>query len=675
MSAPYQQAPEQRSLQPRLEHRLQWAFGAVLLWRLLFPFFDSPLQHLFSDPARHWSNGGRFFTPDLIGAGDPFLYQLWIYLLRLVSGGEQPIVLLGCGLLCAAMPYGWYRALRELLPRRQALAGGVIIGVIPAFIGIYAYFMTETLLLTLTGFAFWATLRATRKRTLAAFALASVLWAAATFTRSIALPMALVCLGMLWLMQRQRLVKALIAAGLCTLFALPAGWHARSTLGFFAPLGNLYLSRIYSASGKRNISINAGPLGAWGFGTPSFYNPTFYPFSDWSSAREGTAYITIDVTRGRASWLAEKRRIEGLRSFPWWRQYEENVIYLLFGQSWPDNDPNALSGLATVWTRWLWPPLMLLVAWGVWRRAYRGWEWLLPACALGMLLSLAVQRDGIIEGRYRKPIDPLLVAAAIVLYYRTRTHQSPQCGGPMPSYDQSFFDYVNASATAAAQRIVPMLQQQLAPDSVLDVGCGQGAWLAVWHSRGVHDLAGVDGAYVDRERLLFAPQRFYPHDLSQPFDLGRRFSLVQCLEVAEHLPPGDAGTLLDSLTRHGEVIVFSAAPPGQGGHDHVNERSYDYWRALFLERGYVAVDLLRPRILADAAIDPWYRYNTLLYVNRSALTSHGGTLQASLIPAGRAVPDLAPLAYRLRKRLVSQLPVSLMTAMARIKERLTRGAA
>src|ERR1019366_8621079 len=160
-------------------------------------------------------------------------------------------------------------------------------------------------------------------------------------------------------------LKALLAAGLFTLFALPAGWHARSTLGFFAPLGNLDLSRIYSASGKRNISINAGPLGAWGFGTP-----TFYPFSDWTSAREGTAYITIDVTRGRASWLAEKRRIEGLRSFPWWRQYEENVIYLLFGQSWPDNDPNALSGLATVWTRWLWPPLMLLVAWGVWRRAY-----------------------------------------------------------------------------------------------------------------------------------------------------------------------------------------------------------------------------------------------------------------------------------------------------------------
>jgi SAM-dependent methyltransferase len=516
-------------------------------------------------------------------------------------------------------------------------------------------------------------LRAARKRTLAAFALASALWVCALFTRSIALPMALACLGSLWITQRQRLAKAFTAVAFFVLLAVPAGLHARSTLGFFAPLGNLYLSQIYSASGMRNISINAGPLGGWGFGTPSFYNPTFYPFSNWTTDRTDTAYINIDVLRGRATWLAEKKRIEALRSFPWWRQYAENLIYLLFGQSWPDNDPNALSGLATVWTRWLWPPLMLLVGWGALRLRYRRWDWLLPLCALGMLASLALQRDGIIEGRYRKPIDPVLVAAAIVLYYRTRPGQASGQAQQMSSYDQSFFEYVNASAGAAAQRIVPLLQQQLAAASVLDVGCGQGAWLAVWQRCGVEDLVGVDGSYVDRSRLLFAAERFYPHDLAQPFDLGRSFSVVQCLEVAEHLPASSAATLIDSLIRHGEVIVFSAAPPGQGGHDHVNERSYDYWRALFLQRGYLALDYLRPQVRADATIDPWYRFNTLLYVSRDAVPRLGAALQASLLPPDRRVPDLAPLAYRIRKQLVARLPVPLMTTMARIKERVTRG--
>jgi len=224
-----------------------------------------------------------------------------------------------------------------------------------------------------------------------------------------------------------------------------------------------------------------------------------------------------------------------------------------------------------------------------------------------------------------------------------------------------------AEALIAHARIKP-------GERVLDVGCGQGAWLAVWQRHGMDDLCGVDGSYVDRERLLFAPERFYAHDLRQPFDLGRSFSLVQCLEVAEHLPASSAEPLIDSLIRHGEVIVFSAAPPGQGGHEHVNERSYEYWRALFLHRGYLALDYLRPRILSDPGIDPWYRYNTLLYVSRDAITRLSEALQASLLPPG-AVPDLAPLAYRIRKRLISRLPVPLMTAIARLKERITRGRA
>ena len=665
-------------MQARREHWLRWAFGAVLLGRLLFPFFDSPLTHLFSDPARHWANGSRFLSPDLIGAGDPFLYQLWIYLLRDLSHDDAPTILLSCGLLCAAMPYGWYRALRELLPRPQALSGALIIALIPAFIGVYAYFMTETLLLTLTGFAFWATFRAARKRTAAAFALASMLWVAAVFTRSIALPMAVLCLATLWLTQRQRLDKALIALAAFWIVAVPAGMHVSSTLGFFAPLGNFYLAQIYSVSGKHDIAIDAGALGSWGFGTPSFYNPTFYPFSNWTTDRSGTAQIKIDVARGRASWIEEQRRMLSERTFPWRRQYEENLIYLLFGQSWPDNDPNALSGRATVWTRWLWPPLMLLVAWGVLRGRFRGREWLLPACALGMLLSLAVQRDGIIEGRYRKPIDPVLVAAAIVLYHRRRNGvaaDGERGAYRNASYDEPFFQYVDSSARAAAERIVPLLQQQLAPVSVLDVGCGRGAWLAVWQSHGVNEVFGVDGSYVDRGRLLIAPERFCAHDLRQDFDLGRSFSLVQCLEVAEHLPASGAATLIDSLIRHGEIIVFSAAPPGQGGHDHVNERSYDYWRALFLRRGYLALDFLRPRILADTAIAPWYRYNTLLYVSGDAMTRLSPALQACQIPQAAGVPDLAPLSYRIRKFMLSRLPPPVMTAIARIKERVARSGA
>ena len=240
----------------------------------------------------------------------------------------------------------------------------------------------------------------------------------------------------------------------------------------------------------------------------------------------------------------------------------------------------------------------------------------------------------------------------------------------MSNYDTAFFQYVSASARAAAERIVPLVQQQLSVGSVLDVGCAQGAWLAVWRRCGVLDCVGVDGDDVDRSRLLFPAVDFRTHNLQLALDLGRRFDFVQCLEVAEHLPAASAGVLLETLTRHGDAVLFSAAPPGQGGHGHVNERSYEYWRGEFANRDFAALDFLRPRILHDRRIDPWYRYNPLLYVRRRAVADLSAVLQSTLIPNQQEVLDVAPLGYRIRKNLIRRLPVSAMTAIARAKERI-----
>jgi len=402
----------------QLEHRLRWAFGAVLLLRLLFPFFDSPLSHLYSDPARHWENGQRLLDPTFMGSSDPLLYQVWLYLLDRIPGDVHAVIATGAGILCVMAPYGWYRALKELLPRRWALGGALVIALIPGSISIFAYFANETLLLALTGFAFWATFRAQRKRSRSSFAIACALWLAAGFTRSVALPMALLCLLAIWLPQPQRLQKAAIGAALLSVFLVPAGLHARINLHFFAPFGNPYLNRIYAAGGHKNIEIDLGPKGRYGFGSPSFYNPTFYPFSDWMTDRSGSTAIAVDLNGAREPWIRELARIEQERTFPRWRSYWEGFLYASFGQSWPDNDRGSVSGWLTVWTRWLGLPLILMVAIGVARGRFRGREWLLPLCGLGMFWYFIVQQQGIMEGRYRKPIDPIFVAAAIVMTRR-----------------------------------------------------------------------------------------------------------------------------------------------------------------------------------------------------------------------------------------------------------------
>jgi hypothetical protein len=69
-----------------------------------------------------------------------------------------------------------------------------------------------------------------------------------------------------------------------------------------------------------------------------------------------------------------------------------------------------------VWLRWLFVPMALAVAVAAARRLYRGREWLLPSCALLSLALLIVQREGIMEGRYRKPIEPVFVAALLLAW-------------------------------------------------------------------------------------------------------------------------------------------------------------------------------------------------------------------------------------------------------------------
>lgn len=223
-------------------------------------------------------------------------------------------------------------------------------------------------------------------------------------------------------------------------------------------------------------------------------------------------------------------------------------------------------------------------------------------------------------------------------------------------YTDTFFTYIEQGSFRSARRIAPLMTDLLKPSSLVDVGCGRGAWAKVWGEAGPGEVHGVDGDYVDTQKLHIDPACFHKRDLSEPFDLGRRFDLVATLEVAEHLPPSTSAGFVDSLTRHGDQVLFSAAPPGQGGERHINERPLEFWRALFAERGYEVFDAVRPQIRDDAEIEPWYRYNTLLFVHRDAVERLPEAVKAAHVPQGCRLDDPSPPAWRLRRAVVRLMP-------------------
>ena len=239
----------------------------------------------------------------------------------------------------------------------------------------------------------------------------------------------------------------------------------------------------------------------------------------------------------------------------------------------------------------------------------------------------------------------------------------------MYEYGADFYRYLASFVVRSAQGVVPRLAAVLPIRSVVDFGCGQGAWLSVWQSVGV-SIAGVDGSYVDRRHLLIDPTYFHAGDLAEPIDLGRRFDLVQSVEVAEHLPASRAPQFVDTLTAHGSCVLFSAAVPGQGGEHHVNEQPLGYWRDIFRRKGFVAIDYLRPLIFEDAEIEPWYRYNTLLYVAEDHVATLPEVLRSRLVPDAHELKDYRPLPYRLRHGLMRHLPVGAVTRLSRLRTSL-----
>ena len=103
---------------------------------------------------------------------------------------------------------------------------------------------------------------------------------------------------------------------------------------------------------------------------------------------------------------------------------------------------------------------------------------------------------------------------------------SAQENSELHQYSALFYRYQREGSARSASQVLPALNQALDIQSVLDVGCGAGAWLSVHQQLGVSDFIGVDGDYVDRTLLMVDKARFKPQDITQSFDFHRKFDLM-----------------------------------------------------------------------------------------------------------------------------------------------------
>jgi SAM-dependent methyltransferase len=222
---------------------------------------------------------------------------------------------------------------------------------------------------------------------------------------------------------------------------------------------------------------------------------------------------------------------------------------------------------------------------------------------------------------------------------------------PAEYFEPDYFHWQAERALASARVVVPTLIELFEPTSVLDVGCGTGAWLQAFVEHGVNDVVGVDGDYVARADLRIDEDRFVAADLETLPQLGRRFDLALSLEAAHYAPPPAARSIVAALCT-ADVVYFSAAVPGQPGGPGQNLQWPAYWSDLFAEHGYRCVDVLRELWWEHPGVDWWYAQNGLLFVSSERAQPEGtGAPRALVHPlllaevtagAGADEPEAAP---------------------------------
>jgi len=397
-------------------------YGLVALGCLLRAYnaiAHNPLDHLWSDPLRHWDHASQPLVPSPMALFDPLVYQTWLSVVQRITMGVPGLVAAYATALSLLTPWCWYRFLRETLDSRTlALAGWAALALLPTWIGIYSYFMTETLLLPLIGVSLWMTRRAQRRRTLRTFLAMVVVWLVTGLTRGVTIPLAGVACVLVWFCHPQKLQTALFSSLILAVALTPLAIRNNYFLHLWAPHGNGWLTRIYAESGRREILLHLERDGArweYGFTSPMVDEKLFAPFSDWKSSRTGTVNVTIDFNHGARDWqaaLSQNVQTDARHA----QLRTENIAYLFLGSSWPDNNRSYFMGWLANLSRWLWAPFFMAVV------VVSAWKWrcflekpLLPLLIATWFFFQAWLLVSVNEGRYRKPLEGLLIAQGCVL--------------------------------------------------------------------------------------------------------------------------------------------------------------------------------------------------------------------------------------------------------------------
>jgi hypothetical protein len=247
------------------------------------------------------------------------------------------------------------------------------------------------------------------------------------------------------------------------------------------------------------------------------------------------------------------------------------------------------------------------------------------------------------------------------------------------TYTVDFYESVNQRASETAKLVFEILNKYVRVESIVDAGCGSGAWIRTAIEEGLEKAYGIDltssielinkntdfKEYLDSGRIELIERDF----VSNPISEFPKADVAVCLEVLEHLPPSIAGSLVSRLTESSDFVIFSAAQPGQGGTYHINEQELRYWVDQFAKYDFEPFDPFREILSQSKFVPRFYSLNMLLMVSKAALSGGDRIIDRTSLLDVKVTDfqqlDKKSFLEKVRYKLITKLPVSTVTWLSK----------
>lgn len=185
-------------------------------------------------------------------------------------------------------------------------------------------------------------------------------------------------------------------------------------------------------------------------------------------------------------------------------------------------------------------------------------------------------------------------------------------------YDDRYFKWHKDKTRDYAIRNMDWYIKEFKPTSVIDYGCGIGAYLESALSNNIINIKGFDiGGDNVKMHTEKSVQPYIKYlDCTLPL-ITEIYDCTISLETGEHIEPimSDQFVLnIVNSTKKTGTILFSAAQPGQGGSGHINCQTKEFWKEKFLRNSFSYDKKLTDFITKNWAIQnaPDYIINNLI---------------------------------------------------------------